>query len=1143
MAATTMMFGPEWMRTKSTPRTANPPSPPQTPGTPAEKAGEAPLNAYAYSKDEMLRIYKEGGGRGGLGLEVERWEGVVRQVGSEPAALKEPTEAERKLFSGPLNSELRRRQSTEQFSPLAIGIGGVKPNGAVAGSPMRERFTNIARRRDSSDTGTMNLPIPRKLSLSGAQLGSPRESAMPSPRLRGPLTPGGIDGVLFGGDSWMARRRASEAGKALPTPRGDDGGEKIKEEDETGADNSDNWRAKAPKSAADADDPAPAAKTPGAVDNQPVANGNSASAAVPAKPPGLPLDVAAIEWQYLDPQGNIQGPFRADVMSQWHIQGYFTLDLLMKRASIDADWTQFGVLVQRLGTQNVFLTPFDPIQPTPPGLQPVPTQQQAPNNFAAPFQPVPQRQTQVSALEAYYNQSPASHSPASSFGGGRLGNNSPDPAVFARAGGGVTDSPRGPRAVFAQDTRRQQASFAPEPGYEQSLDPVFSGTNRFGQPVRTASTDGYAIGSTQFAAASPWGAQNGLNIRTNSLDSYGAQQQQPYGGHAHLNDAASGFAHSPLARTPGTGTGIASAADPFLPREVGRPSPAPFDAAPQQFTQSPSLGFAQAQSHQGTPVQSQAQARSNVVGGGQGAQWNAQQQPKPFDPSTNFPTSRNTISLRDRDSWAPPAPAAPSQTQQSTQTQDGKSAAWSSTAQSVVEEGWREVQGPNSLTVSNLGQHNLMQMKEEAAAKAAAASALAVVETPSVEKPKLELPVVAMAKEEVVGQGKEAPKEKEVAKEETKKSKKKAAATPAPAPIPEPVAEPSPSTPADSTAPKVWASGAAGEEKKMSLREIQEAETRRLEEKKLAERERRLLQQTAPSAQTTSAVDAGELQQISWGLPTSKVGAASTVKPSSPVKESKDQAKDAVQPVWGAGANGAAKKKSMKEIQEEEERRKAKEARDAAARSKMYAETTTKASPSPAPVTGGAWTTVGAPAAKTVAAAVGGTSARPAPAPAVARKPAAATPAPAPAPSPVVVKPAVTPKPAPAPKVEVAPAAPSAEFMKWLSDNLKALSNGVEYDAIVSMLLSFPLDVDPSTSELISDLIYANSATLDGRRFAAEFASRRKADAMRKSAGGAGGAGGVASIADIVKSTPKSAQGNEWGGFKVVNKKKKGGRA
>ncbi|KZV76924.1 hypothetical protein PENSPDRAFT_621850 [Peniophora sp. CONT] len=1130
MAATTMMFGPEWMRTKQTPRTANPPSPPpQTPGTPAEKNYDGTMNAYAYSKEEMLRIYKEGGGRGGLGLEIERWDGVVRQVGSEPAALKEPTEAERKLFAGPLNSELRRRQSTEQFSPLVIG--GVKPNGATAASPMRERFTNIARRRDSSDTGGMSLPIPRKLSLTGAQLGSPRESAMPSPRTRGPVTPGGIDGVLSGaGDSWMARRRASEAGKALPTPRADDGGEQIKEEDETGADISDNWRAKAPKT----DDPAPAAGKP-LKDDQPVTNGGPA----PVKPPGLPLDVAAIDWQYLDPQGNIQGPFRADVMSQWHIQGYFAMDLLMKRANIDADWTQFGVLIQRLGTQNVFLTPFDPIQPTPPGLpqQPDPSQQAANNNLGnAPFQPVPQRQSQVAALEAYYSQSPASHSPASSFGGGRLGNNSPDPSVFAR--GGVTDSPRGPRAVFTQDggLGRRQPNFGPaEPGYEQSLDPVYASANasRFG-PVRTASTDGYGIGSTAgFAAGSPWAQNglNGLNIRTNSLDSYGTQQQQPFGGHGHLNDASSGFAHSPLARTPGTG--VASAADAFLPREVGRPSPAPFDAAPQQFTQSPSLAYAQAQ---GQPAPSQ------------GSQWGTPQPqpaqavkraPAPIDPSSTFPTSRNTISLRDRDSWAPPAPApAPvaAPPQSSTQTQDGKSP-WSNTAQTVVEEGWREVQGPNSLTVSNLGQHNLSLLKEEAAAKAAAASALAVVETPGEEKGGIELPVQAE------GAAKETAKDKETVKEEKKekesaKSKRKAATAAAPAPAPEPAIEPSPSTPADANgAPKVWASGAAGEEKKMSLREIQEAETRRLEERKAAERERRLMQQTAPSAQTTSAVDGGDIQQISWGLPTSKVGAAATAKPSSPVKEVKGEgAKD----VWGGGGgvNGAGKKKSMKEIQEEEERRKAKEARDAAARSKMYAETTTKVAPSPAPAIGGAWTTVGAPAAKTVAATVT-TTARPSPAPAAAaaaaRKP--VTPVPAPVPTPVAVKPAAIPKPAPAPKIEVAPAAPSAEFMKWLSDNLKALSNGVEYDAIVSMLLSFPLDVDPSTSELISDLIYANSATLDGRRFAAEFASRRKADAMRKTGGG------MASIADIVKQTPKPSAGNEWGGFKVVNKKKKGGRA
>jgi PERQ amino acid-rich with GYF domain-containing protein len=80
--------------------------------------------------------------------------------------------------------------------------------------------------------------------------------------------------------------------------------------------------------------------------------------------------------------------------------------------------------------------------------------------------------------------------------------------------------------------------------------------------------------------------------------------------------------------------------------------------------------------------------------------------------------------------------------------------------------------------------------------------------------------------------------------------------------------------------------------------------------------------------------------------------------------------------------------------------------------------------------------------------------------------------------------------------------------------------------------------------EIVSDLIYANSTTLDGRRFASEFVNKRKADAAASRQQGAGGSGTArpASIADVVKSQPKPAQ-PEWGGFKVVNKKKKGGRS
>lgn len=95
-------------------------------------------------------------------------------------------------------------------------------------------------------------------------------------------------------------------------------------------------------------------------------------------------------------------------------------------------------------------------------------------------------------------------------------------------------------------------------------------------------------------------------------------------------------------------------------------------------------------------------------------------------------------------------------------------------------------------------------------------------------------------------------------------------------------------------------------------------------------------------------------------------------------------------------------------------------------------------------------------------------------------------------------------------------------------------------EEITAMLLSFPLDPDLSTVEIISDLIYANSTTLDGRRFASEFVSKRKADAKTPAASTS--VGKVVSIADVVKTQPKPAQ-NEWGGFKVVNKKKKAGRA
>jgi hypothetical protein len=110
-----MHFGPEWMRTKHQPlsRSQPPASPPLTSATaglglsaystlvsatpPSSSEAGDDTHPFRYSKDELLRIYQEGGGKGGLGLEVERWEGVVREPGSEPIALREMSETEKKV--------------------------------------------------------------------------------------------------------------------------------------------------------------------------------------------------------------------------------------------------------------------------------------------------------------------------------------------------------------------------------------------------------------------------------------------------------------------------------------------------------------------------------------------------------------------------------------------------------------------------------------------------------------------------------------------------------------------------------------------------------------------------------------------------------------------------------------------------------------------------------------------------------------------------------------------------------------------------------------------------------------------------------------------------------------------------------------
>ncbi|KAH7929382.1 hypothetical protein BV22DRAFT_1057157 [Leucogyrophana mollusca] len=1226
MATSTMHFGPEWMRAKPhTPaRSQPPPSPPPTASNnqqtnastysalvaPAPQGTDKHDDArpFRYSKEEMLRIYREGGGRGGLGLEVERWEGIVHEPGSEPTALREMDDAEKKLFAGPLNSEIRRRQSTDLINTMSPPSDRPRLNHTNTGgaSPMRERFGSLMRRRESTDQPPSSLP--RKLSLSNTQgpLSASRESALPSPRTR---VGGGFDGVLNGGDSWVARRRASEgvlrSGGGVPRD-GEPKGPEIKEEEEDsgfgrgGARGTDLFNGLPPSGSPILDTLPPdeipdASRQTAPPDSNSLNNGVAAISLngdgdtmntapvtafhpVSGPPPGL-SDPASVEWSYLDPQGQVQGPFRADLMQKWFDEGYFTPDLLMKRTHLETDWIPVGELERRAGGGKIFLSQ-PPASTGPPGLAHLQPFGHPHEQTFNGYQPVPTRTLRTTTLDSYLSStSNPSDSPASSFGGGRFGNGSPDASVFA----GRTNPYLGDPNFGGRGFNGGRVPFN-EPAHDSRA--TFNGL----APGRTSSIDNLGSYTT---SGSPWPISSGLSGQpSQGFDSMGAGRmvepfspgfngmgtghigsasglvynQEPFGegspGFSNVNHGGMvivGDQHEPLSRPVDDRIGVNGLGFNNLANELGGTS---FGASgPSQFSQSPSLPFNTTQ--QQPPVSPFGEV-SNQVSVSPDIVHNQPDNLHPPNPSSPWASGdHSTIrAARNRDSPQPVAvdaetkpPITPAQPQPQPQPQPANwgrgsqtshktkdPSPWLTASIGVVDDGWREAPGPNSLTFSNVGQHNQMQQEEASVSDLAT---LSVPPTPvesapaSALVPSVPPPSVPPAVNELPP-----PAPKARRKSTTKEVQAQAAASKPPPPVPIAVAvkspSPAPATPATQSKP-AWSTEEDTKKAKplgtaMSLREIQEAEVKRAEARKAAEKERERLARANATVATASGEDAQPFT-ASWGLPTSQAGARNAVSPKDPPAGSTLTASST--PVWTNATPAPAAKKTMKEIQEEEERRKkfaVKETVAAAAARRAYAETTTKATPSAQ--TGGAWTTVG----------VNGKAPTPAVAPVrptitpstSAAAVASSSPVSRPTGTATRVVPSTVKAPAPS-RVDDFPVTPSHDFLKWLSDSLKGLNTSVNLEEISSMLLSFPMDPDPSTVEIISDLIYANSTTLDGRRFAAEFVSKRRADAVaRKGAPGPGTSGKPVSIADVVKTQPKPAQ-PEWG-FKVVNKKKKGGR-
>ncbi|KAL1407608.1 kinesin-like protein [Vanrija albida] len=356
-------------------------------------------------------------------------------------------------------------------------------------------------------------------------------------------------------------------------------------------------------------------------------------------------------------------------------------------------------------------------------------------------------------------------------------------------------------------------------------------------------------------------------------------------------------------------------------------------------------------------------------------------------------------------------------------------------------------------------------------------------------------------------------------------------AKPVTAKVEEPAPQPKPATPVADKAPAApkpapWADKPS-QSTGPSLREIQEAEARQADKRKQALADARAAS-SSPAPIVPSAGDDHFPASLSWGLP--QQGAKSVPAPA--------QAAASSAPAWGGASDGP--KKTLKQIQEEEEKRSAKLAAQTraaqaavagpAVAKRGYADLAANSAASAAAAQAAAaagWTTVG-------------TSGKPSAAP---PKPTVAAPKPVAA---AVVKPTNPIVAAKATKPngssKLSDEQPTIEFIRWTKQALTGLRADVNVDEFIQMLLQFPVDGPASaraeSQEIIAEMVYAASSTLDGRHFAQEFFTRRKADATRSAAaaGAARPVQKIASLADVVKTQPKPVAADA--GFKVVKAKK-----
>ncbi|GAA6026249.1 hypothetical protein JCM11491_005526 [Sporobolomyces phaffii] len=1110
--------------------------------------GPAKAKPFVYSRDFLLSLYDDDKAKK-RPLELAVHDMATRDLSStsdspdhKPWALQDYRPGEKDLFATsihPANARPSRMNRTD--SSLSTSNGGATPGAGPNGTLDLSTLGTLPRDRDRA----LGSPSIRSPSIPGAEAGIGRERRTRE-RSAGPGGAIGILGGVLGGIAPAAaaspatRKKDGEASKEVwqggrwrrgqvqdseepadkrPSafgsrrfPLADDGkvgGDKDEDDavpdsweettkDDSGPVGSARLNGSSLNSSTDSL-PAQADLTASVLgslaldsdpledsllSNKPLGASGTLTPSRIAPPPGLAaLPPAEVNWQYRDPSGQVQGPFSATMMHDWYRQQFFQPDLRVKRTS-DLDFETLADLIRRTGdSEKPFLAPRPSLINTAPGsaFSSAPGTPQLSSAWGAPRAQTPLEQLSGSIGQSRFAGAGGASSAFYEPFGSNAGSPSVQSATIPHLLGGraAVNTPGG----TALDPWGTPLPAVTSPALQQ----LFAQQQQQQQ-------------QHHLAAQSPLLQQQQQHGIPSSVDVLRQLQHQ-----AQQAQQSPSFAPQYAGHMPGT--------DVF-----GRPSPLPtpsyFD--PRQLVQHGSP----AQAHAPTAWIGQPQQHVS-----QQHQQQQQQQPQHHQPWSNVGSPAPQQAPAVASPIGPPAPVAPEPAPAVAHPEPAVQV-----AQTVVVEAQPAAKEPQVVAVVE---------------EVSIAPSEPVREQPTV------VPAPA-APQPAPSSKKSRAKEAKEAKAAAAAKEDKAAAVPdhptrAP-PAAAAVAERSTPTSPSSVAPSVdssskapvvapWAKDDAvspgvgtGAAASPSLREIQQAEAREADKRKAAQR----IQAAQASIQAAQRAAAAEAAEAAEQLPSSANWAAGPAQVPATSGAGAGGKPAAAAAPWTKPAAPVAKAsgKTLKEIQEEEEKRKKaqvaaqQQAQGGAALGKGYAgsvQTASKANPS-AP-----WTTVAvkpavvhaAPTSKPIipglpsAGSIVQPVSRPAAAAATTAPSSSSSARPSSSAVPAAVRPAVVSTPSASAVVVTKPSVirsisvngasstppvydaenpppPSAEFVAWIRQALKGLQ--VPMDEFIQVLLSFPLDASSDVLEIISDSVYANSSTLDGRRFANDYAARRKND-------------------------------------------------